>query len=436
MATLAIFFVFFSAIVLVFFSTDVQGKGKQGPFAGGHGNVKDKLHVPTHEADATYMARFAAETGADRALNWSGDPCYTNWQGIDCNGDGRVVMIIAGARGLSGWAPSTGDDGALSWLVELDLSNNSLSGPLPELVLPRLEWLFLDGNKFNSMPPQFFANMSMVQVIVISNSPWLRDWSLPNLSSFTALWKFHAQSAGISGQLLGVLGEGMVLSDLDLANNDLTGSVPDSFACKAMAYLDLSNNSLNGPISFIEKLPNVQVAQLDNNKFSGTLPNFDEYSLPQVFSVAHNRLTGLVPASLPKKLSSGSVYLSGNLLQGPVPDNGGRGRVIGINLSRMFLNGSIHPAFANLRSLETIMLSGNNISGNIPPVLTQLPALRVLDVSDNVLEGSVPKFGRGVEVWAEGNPGLNVSSISPPIMSEQPHFTVFFVAVAVLLLLV
>ncbi|KAF8733825.1 hypothetical protein HU200_014675 [Digitaria exilis] len=414
-------------------------------------------------------------------------------------------MIIAGARGLSGWAPSTGDDGALSWLVELDLSNNSLSGPLPELVLPRLEWLFLDGNKFNSMPPQFFANMSMVQVIVISNSPWLRDWSLPNLSSFTALWKFHAQSAGISGQLLGVLGEGMVLSDLDLANNDLTGSVPDSFACKAMAYLDLSNNSLNGPISFIEKLPNVQVAQLDNNKFSGTLPNFDEYSLPQVFSVAHNRLTGLVPASLPKKLSSGSVYLSGNLLQGPVPvfavkvqtdvieaartgsfcrldigpcdaeveallsiamaldfpvplaeswrrndpcagwigvhcagdkDNGGRGRVIGINLSRMFLNGSIHPAFANLRSLETIMLSGNNISGNIPPVLTQLPALRVLDVSDNVLEGSVPKFGRGVEVWAEGNPGLNVSSISPPIMSEQPHFTVFFVAVAVLLLLV
>ncbi|RLN39109.1 receptor protein kinase TMK1-like [Panicum miliaceum] len=98
----------------------------------------------------------------------------------------------------------------------------------------------------------------------------------------------------------------------------------------------------------------------------------------------------------------------------------------------MSLNGTIHPAFASLRSLETIFLTGNNISGAIPPALTQLPALLFLDVSDNLLDGSLPKFGRGMEVWAEGNPGLNVSSVSPPSMPEQPRLTIIFVVVAVL----
>lgn len=109
-------------------------------------------------------------------------------------------------------------------------------------------------------------------------------------------------------------------------------------------------------------------------------------------------------------------------------------RVTGVNLSRLGLNGTIDPALASLVSLRFILLSGNNISGSIPPAIARLPSLRVLDVSDNVLAGVLPKFRPGVEVWAEGNPALNVSSFSPPSISGQ-HRSSLVVAAVVLLVL-
>jgi hypothetical protein len=195
-------------------------KGGGGVPGGFHGRVK--LSIPTAEADATYMRRLAAATGADRALNWSGDPCYTNWPGVDCDGNGRVVAINASTQGLRGWVPSTEGDGALSSLVELDLRSNELSGPLPELAVPQLERIFLDGNMFSSMPPGFFSNMSKVQIIWISNCTVLQEWRLPDLSKLTTLWNFQARDAGVVGDLLGVLSNVTTLAILDLANNRLT----------------------------------------------------------------------------------------------------------------------------------------------------------------------------------------------------------------------
>jgi hypothetical protein len=114
-------------------------------------------------------------------------------------------------------------------------------------------------------------------------------------------------------------------------------------------------------------------------------------------------------------------------------DNGGRRRVKGINLSRLGLNGTMDPAFASLVSLRFISLSGNNISGGVPTAIaTQLPSLRVLDVSDNALAGKLPKFSRDVEVCAEGNPALNISSFSPPGISGNQRSSLVVAAAAVL----
>ncbi|RLN42716.1 hypothetical protein C2845_PM01G31640 [Panicum miliaceum] len=275
------------AVLIFLFSAGVKGdegvpapagtiKG-EGVAAGVHGEGgKIKIQVPTYEADATYMRQLAAVTGADRALNWYGDPCYKNWPGINCDGNGRMVGINTSAQGLGGWVPSTKGDDALSWVTELDLHFNELSGPLSVLALPRLNSLYLDGNLF------------------------------------TSLWKFQARDDDINDHLLRALARAGVL---DLANNHLTGPVPETFLSPSMQRLNLSNNCLNGSISFIENLPGLAEIRLDNNDFNMLLPDLDEHMLPVVFSVAHNHLTGVVPSSLPRILSSGSsVSLSGNLL--------------------------------------------------------------------------------------------------------------------------
>lgn len=461
------------------------------------------LDVLTNSADAAYMRRLASATGADAALQWASgsDPCNSSWHGVNCDGNGCVVGIDLHGRGLAGSIPGNDDDNSsLSYLRELDVSDNKLGGALPVLAVPRLHKLNLHGNAFSSMPEQFFAGMRNLVQFDMGNNTRLERWSLPvDLQLLADLQIFEASSARINGTLSGFLGNTTAfpfLWNVSLPDNELVGTVPENFASQKLKILDLSNNALRGPIGFVNNLPGLTVLRLDHNNFTGPLPEID--GILQVFTVAHNRLTGLVPQLLVQRSAGMSIVsLAGNLLQGPVPelaaaakndvaeaaasgsfcrmDPGpcdpkvtsllavaaalhfpevlarswrrndacagwlgvhceGDRRVTGVNLSRLGLNGTIDPALASLVSLRFILLSGNNISGSIPPAIARLPSLRVLDVSDNVLAGVLPKFRPGVEVWAEGNPALNVSSFSPPSISGQ-HRSSLVVAAVVLLVL-
>jgi hypothetical protein len=249
----------------------------------------------------------------------------------------------------------------------------------------------------------------------------------------------------------------------------------------AITTLDVSNNLLSGSINFISGLaPSVLYLRLSHNRFTGPMPDFTNFKGLFLLSVNNNQLTGVVPASLVQLSGIGSVYLSGNLLQGPVPefnayvqtdvtkaaatgsfcrlDHGpcaaeveslmmiagafgypqhlaaswmrndacagwvgvhcdDHRRITGINLSRLGLNGTIDSAFGSLQSVQAILLSGNNILGEIPASVAQLPSLRVLDVSNNNLVGTLPKFRTDVAVWIEGNPGLELSGSSLSVPS-------------------
>jgi Leucine-rich repeat (LRR) protein len=250
-----------------------------------------------------------------------------------------------------------------------------------------------------------------------------------------------------------------------MADNQLSGTMP-VLKGTAIRQLDISNNRLSGSIIFITDLSSSAVSlQLSHNAFTGSLPDFSEFTQLSVLSVDHNQITGIVPSSLPRLEAIYSVYLSGNLLQGPVPefnissvqtdvanasatgsfcrlDRGpcapevesllliagafgyphslaaswmrndpcagwigvhcdDRRRVTGIDLSRLGLSGTMDSALGSLRSLEAIDLSGNKLKGEIPPSVAQLPPLHVIDVSNNNLVGTMPKFHHDVAVWKE-----------------------------------
>ncbi|XP_039800173.1 putative leucine-rich repeat receptor-like protein kinase At2g19210 [Panicum virgatum] len=66
-------------------------------------------------------------------------------------------------------------------------------------------------------------------------------------------------------------------------------------------------------------------------------------------------------------------------------------RITSLNLSFSGLNGDISSSsFANLKAVQYIDLSHNNLTGSVPDSLSQLSSLTVLDLTGNKLSGSIP----------------------------------------------
>jgi LRR receptor-like serine/threonine-protein kinase FLS2 len=150
--------------------------------------------VASLSADQSALLALKAHITSDPQnmilTNWSTTTPVCNWVGVTCAARHlRVAVLNISYFGLTGTIPP--ELGNLSFLVELQLTNNSFSGTLPvelarlrrlKLVsfgynnfkgeipswfgsLPKLETFNLDGNQFTgSIPPAIF-NISTLQVI-------------------------------------------------------------------------------------------------------------------------------------------------------------------------------------------------------------------------------------------------------------------------------
>ncbi|KAE8021931.1 hypothetical protein FH972_007778 [Carpinus fangiana] len=257
------------------------------------------------------------------------------------------------------------------------------------------------------------------------------------------------------------------LINLHLSFNNLEGGLPVSLAQSQIQSFwvngQKSKGMLNGTIDVIQNMTYLTEVWLHSNAFSGPLPDFSGLKDLQSLSLRDNGFTGPVPMSLVNLKSLKIVNLTNNLLQGPMPEfsrevavdmskdsnsfclpspgecdsrvdilllivksmgypqkfaenwkgndpcadwvgiSCSNGNITIINFQKMGLAGSISPAFASLKSLQRLVLAGNNLTGSIPEELATLPALVELDVSNNQLYGKIPAFKSNVMVNTNGN---------------------------------
>ncbi|KAL3530322.1 hypothetical protein ACH5RR_009644 [Cinchona calisaya] len=301
-------------------------------------------------------------------------------------------------------------------LTNFSCSKCNMVGPLPDFLgkLASLSALKLSYNNLSGpIPPSFDG--SNVQIL------WLNDQDgggmtgsinvIGKMVGLTQVWLHGNQFTGSIPDNIGYLTS---LKDLNLNGNHLVGLIPQSLANMNLQSLDLNNNMLMGPI------PKFKAANVTYSSNSFCQPNPGDLCAPEVNAL----LDFLHDLNYPANLAS--EWIGNDPCKGPwwgITCNP-QGHVSVINLQKLNLNGTLSPSLANLGSLLEIHLAGNNIHGLVPGNLTQLRGLRLLDISGNSFDAPLPKFGDGVKIVSDGNPGLIPGRpprpVSPPTDSPLP----------------
>lgn len=181
-------------------------------------------------SDIQCLKRLKESVDPNNKLEWTftntteGSICGFN--GVECwhPNENKILSLHLGSMGLKGHFPDGLEN--CSSMTSLDLSSNSLSGPIPADIsqqLPFITNLDLSYNSFSGEIPESLANCTYLNIVNLQN---------------------NKLTGAIPGQL-GILSR---LSQFNVANNQLSGPIPSSFG--KFASSNFANQDLCGrPLS-------------------------------------------------------------------------------------------------------------------------------------------------------------------------------------------
>lgn len=281
-----------------------------------------------YHADRDALVSFFHATGGpgwNRDDNWLSDAPLSEWYGVTI-GAGRVVELDLSQNQLSGQIPAA--IGRLTGLTELDLFGNQLTGEIPAAI----------GDLDNVTRLSLWANQ-------------------------------------LSGSIPAELGDMESLAWVALGINELTGGIPPELGNLAtLTHMDFTLNQLTGPIpAELGNLPNVVWIGLWSNQLSGPIPaELGNLTGLTQLDFDHNQLSGPIPPELGNLANLDELWLRHNELSGPIPPElGNLGSLAVLGLEQNQLTGEIPVELGNLANLRRVYLAGNALTGCIPAALAE-----------------------------------------------------------------
>ncbi|XP_057472099.1 receptor-like protein EIX2 [Actinidia eriantha] len=323
--------------------------------------------------------------------------------------------------------------------LQIDLSSNRFTGHVPR-VPSNVTILSLSQNMFSGSI-SFICTSIGVQLRYLDLSNNQLSGRLPDCwERFEFLSNINLANNNLSGKLPNSMGSRNNLQALQLRNNSFHGELPPSLKnCEKLILIDLGGNRFTGEIQawIGMNLTSLVVLSLRSNKFYGGIPEtICHLNQIQVLDFSQNDLLGELPkcfnnfsflvqndgfnwfhsASLdfyPFFLSFRGnallqwkgqereytknlqllklIDLSSNKFCGKIPKQVATlAGLVSLNLSRNNLTGQIIQEIGQMKMLESLDLSGNRLSSEIPTSLARLNYLSILDLSNNNLSGKIP----------------------------------------------
>ncbi|KAJ6817192.1 receptor protein kinase TMK1-like [Iris pallida] len=411
----------------------------------------------TDPNDFAVLDEFRKGLENPELLQWpSGgdDPCGPPpWPHVLCSGP-RVTQIQVQNLGLAGPLPR--DLNRLSMLTNLGLQRNNFSGDLPTFSgLSGLVYAYLSGNRFDTIPSDFFVGLTSLQVLALDESPLNQStngWTLPkDLESSAQLTNLSLIRCNLVGPLPDFLGRMQFLRALKLSYNRLSGEIPASYSGSVVQILWLNNQAgtgLSGPIDVVASMTSLTDAWLHGNSFTGSIPAAIGRctSLTRLW-LNDNLLVGRVPESLTSLPLLQSLQMDNNRLVGSVPKleignftfahNSFCRTTPGVPCSPAvsalldFLEGVSFPSsFAASWSgddpcsnwlgvscsdgkVSLMSLPNSKLSGSISPSLGELDSLVDIRLGGNNLTGTIPENLTKLRFLRMLN--VSANNLSPPV---------------------
>ena len=329
--------------------------------------------------------------------------------GVTCNTDMLVSNVFIPNNGLTGSLPPELFE--LREMSLLALPHNSLEQTFDESMntmmrpMTQLQYVDLKYNRFSGPVPSAFGEWLDLQTLALSNNMF----SGPLPSSISRLAKLKTLALD-DNQLTGSLE--MVtdhLTNLEYFygdRNQFFHLVDDNFAkdLNRLRELDLSDNELYSSSSLplpahLLNHPSLQILDLANNDLRGTLPSSMQINqVLEFLSLRGNELHGAISAfSLPRLERLKHLDIQGNRFYGALPTimhSMKELKYLAIGNNEFQFNSGLPDWLWVLTGLQELSVPNLDIGGEIPSGLAGMTNLIALDLSDNNMSGDVP-----AEVW-------------------------------------
>ncbi|XP_059077346.1 receptor-like protein 19 isoform X1 [Cryptomeria japonica] len=291
---------------------------------------------------------------------------------------------------LSGFIPN--------WLWEItslfhiDLSNNLFDGSIPKYV--DLDFLSLAKNNLSGSILDSIFESESLSILDLSNNRL--SGRIPQcLKNCANLSTLNLEKNNLNGMIPNLCKRMSSLEVLKLGDNALEGQVTSWLGnCKSLKILDLRNNNLQGNISdWIKRLHNLQVLSLKNNKFNDEIPlQLNKLQNLQILDLSNNNFLGSIPIDFMKLTAMANQSENKETLQQEYRFNNIYENYYYVD-EIIVKNKGRDMEFAKiLRLVKCLDLSNNNLSGNIPKNIGSLKGLVILNISRNNFNGEIPKF--------------------------------------------
>ncbi|KAH0724224.1 hypothetical protein KY285_000086 [Solanum tuberosum] len=279
-------------------------------------------------------------------------------------------------------------------LSHVDLRKNQLEGPIPNAFVNQtsIRFLLLSHNNISGQIASAICNLkTLIALDLASNN---LEGTIPQcLGKMNKyLWNLDLSNNSLSGTINTNFSVGNYFRFISLHGNKLTGEVPRSLInCKYLTLLDLGNNQLNDTFpNWLGDLPDLKILSLRSNKLHGPIKSLGSTNLfarLQIMDLSSNGFSGNLPASLFGNLQAMKKIDESTRTPQYVSDQYADYYDY---LTTITTKGHDYNSAPILASNMIIDLSKNRFEGHIPNIIGDLIGLRTLNLSHNVLEGHIP----------------------------------------------